>query len=220
MDRDGRYSWVMWLCVISQYSFNPQFLHHYYHHWFCATCRPLRNYHLHYFGHLQKFALFILVAILLASSFQVAKLLRTVDPLLHILALSASPFHLPHHPSRIVHFKIESKCPFLANMGPHLTGLTYFPGLAARIIILRQKKEISIPLQHRASPYRVYLLSLMIPQSKIFLQKKNKFNSALANIESRPHLTSQGWPTSRYWLHQPSLHLLPFDLLSHHPKWL
>ena len=137
-----------------------------------------------------------------------------------ILALSASPFHLPHHPSRIVHFKIESKCPFLANMGPHLTGLTYFPGLAARIIILRQKKEISIPLQHRASPHRVYLLSLMIPRSKFFLQKKNKFNSALANIESRPHLTSQGWPTSRYWLHQPSLHLLPLDLLSHHPNWL
>ena len=39
-------------------------------------------------GHLQNFALLILVAILPAASFQVAKLLRTVDPLLHIGSIS------------------------------------------------------------------------------------------------------------------------------------
>ena len=163
MDRDGRYSWVMWLCVISQYSFNPQFLHHYYHHWFCATCRPLRNYHLLYFGHGQNFALIILVAILVAASFQVAKLLRTVDPLLHIGSISLP---LPSSSSSFQDVRrLKANFHSWSTLGPHLTRLTYSPWLAARInaiviIILRQKKELSIPLQHRASPHRVYLLTL------------------------------------------------------------
>ena len=169
-------------------------------------------------GQLQNFALLILVAILPAASFQVAKLLRTVDPLLHIGSISVP---LPSSSSSFQDVRrLKANFHSWPTVGPHLTGLTYFPWLAARInaiviINLRQKKEISIPLQHRASPHRVYLLSLMTPPSKFFLPKKN-----LANIELRPHLTSQGWPTSRYWLHQPSLHLLPLDFLSHRPNWL
>ena len=56
--------------------------------------------------------------------------------------------------------KIESKFPFLANIGSSSNRVDLFSMIGCSYHYSQVEVELSIPLQHRASPHRVYLLSL------------------------------------------------------------
>ena len=144
-------------------------------------------------GHLQNFALLILVAILPAASFQVAKLLRTVDPLLHIGSISVP---LPSSSSSFQDVRrLKANFHSWPTVGPHLTGLTYFPWLAARInaiviIILRQIRKFQFLSNTDSRLTGFTFFPSWHHHLNFSCQKKQiQFCPGQHRVEAPPHLT-------------------------------